>query len=129
VFPDTPVQPFERGAFIDALTRAQKVYYSILFFFQYVLLGNTGNCGAYGQFMADVRSMSGFVSIPEAWYALYQEYRLLLAQAPVVSAEMAAACSGGGGEVRKETIQAVVDYVDNTQKRFGQMIVESQSLP
>jgi hypothetical protein len=129
LFAETLQYPFDRVAFVDALTQAQNVYYAKLFFFQYVKDGHPGNCNAYVQFMQDVKNLPGFVDVPDSWYSLYYEYRALLAQTPAVTVEIANVCAAGGGEVSSQTDQAVVDFVDNTQKRLYQMISEAQSMP
>jgi hypothetical protein len=127
---DTPMLPFDIGVFIEALRQAQSLYYTHVFYFRFHLNGPASStaCELHYRFLSSVYGLPGFTDVPDAWYGLYYEYRHLLEPAPSLANAYGSVCSSSDDAHHAHT-QAIVDYVDATEKRLSQMMGEASAIP
>ncbi len=90
--------------------------------------GRVGRCDAFRRMHDPWQNLHGFENVPDIWYDLYYEYRVLLQQAWSLTEPINAVCAVGGGHVDEATDQAILDFFDYAQNRAYQMISEAQAL-
>ena len=93
-----------------------------------VASGAEGNCYTFLNSLKDWTTALGFTDVPEAWYPLYYEYRLMLQQAVSVTEPINTACTAGGGKIPDETDQLIISTFDSLKNRSLQMISEAEAL-
>jgi len=88
----------------------------------------TGSCHSFNIFSGPWTNLHGFSDVPDVWWALYYEYRVLLQQAYTVTEPIRTVCNSGGGAISPEASQAMTDFFDPAQNRLYVMIGEAQAL-
>jgi hypothetical protein len=128
VFADTPIWPFDAGQFIDNLDRVHKSFQNMTAVVGVAATSGTGSCHSFRLFSADWTSAYGFVNVPEAWYPLYAEYRVLLQQAFTLTEPIRAICAAGGGTVSPEAIDAMNAFFDPAQNRMYALLTQARAM-
>lgn len=130
-FPETPIRPFDADDFIRYLGLVRDSYRS--FNSEMDLFAQTskpGDCGTFiGWTGLWILEAPGYTDVPADWQPLYAEYRSMLRQVVSVTAEIRPLCNAQGGELSKETTQAIVDFVTWAYPRSEAMVTEANSLP
>jgi hypothetical protein len=88
----------------------------------------TGSCHSYTLLSAVWTSVHGFSNIPDSWYALYYEYRVLLQRAYELTEPVRTVCSRGGGSVSEDADRAMVEFFDPAQNRLYAILKEARAL-
>ena len=130
-FPETPIRPFNADEFIRYLGLVRDSYRS--FNSEMDLFAQTGKPGDCGTFIGWTRlwilEAPGYTDVPADWQPLYTEYRSIIKQVVNVTAEIRPLCNAQGGELSKETTNAIIDFVTWAYPRSEAMVAEANSIP
>lgn len=135
LYADTPIQPFSPDAFLAALYKTHQSFSDWLKYFDGVANGGaTGNCNTYWSNFNQWKVTPGFDNVPEAWYSLYYDYRVLLQQAATITMPIANVCGASatiGGDVSETDDKAILTFFNEATiwpNRIGQIISAAQAL-
>lgn len=127
LYPNTPLQPWEREAFLQALQDSREAVQGFYDYFGPVVGGQQGNCNAYWGYYGRWESRPGFTEVPDDWYPLYYRYRVILDNVRTLTDPITKVCSGGGGEVPPETDQIILAGLLTAVGQLDQVYAEAQT--
>lgn len=126
LYEDTPVQPWDQGAFVSAvITTGDLVEQFYPFFGRAVKEG--GSCPHFWSQYGDWKGQPGFTDVPSDWFPLYFRYRTVLEDLRNIANPITQVCINGGGSISDETDKAILAGMENLLPESRQLVAEVQA--
>jgi hypothetical protein len=128
VFAETTIKPFDAADFRIELNELVRFQYQFLTYFKKIVETNaTGSCPWFFNYRNEmIVSQSGYSGVPDAWYGIYYQYRVIIADAVNNVQPVMDVCSAGGGEIPTEIDLAIIAGLESIVARA--QAVETQAL-
>jgi hypothetical protein len=117
----TPTQPWDQGAFINAVVSSRISIHEFHDYFGTVANGVTGNCFTHWNFYSTWEHMPAFTDVPPEWQTRYTEYRAILHELRIAFTPISDVCASGGGFIPPATDQLILSAVAGLRARAEQL--------
>jgi hypothetical protein len=131
VYPQTIIHPFDANDFrkeLDELVRFNQRFITGL---RYLIDNNqTGSCYSFFNYRNElVVSQAGYSDVPDAWYGLYYQYRVLVHESVNTVGPITSVCDAGGGTITLEQDLAIIDGLTNINAQVAPLQAQAAALP
>jgi hypothetical protein len=131
VFPQTHQRPFDVTDFRNELHEFVTFQSKFLAYHKSIVdSGRQGDCIYFYNYRNEmIVSQAAYSEVPDAWYSIYYQYRVLILEAVNNVQPISAACDAGGGDIPEETDLAIIAKLEEIVPRAQQLEAQAATIP
>jgi hypothetical protein len=131
VFAQTHIRAFEANDFRKEIAELAKFDRQFVGTLQYLIdSGSTGSCQGFYNFRNElIVSQAAYHDVPEAYYGLYYQYRVLVHRSVDSVQPITAVCDAGGGTITLEQDLAIIAALTDYAAQADQVLAQASTLP
>ena len=129
IFPKSPIQPWNRDAFVRALKASQDAVAAFRAEFVLIAAGKMGDCDIYfWKYYSQWEVQPAFSDVPINWYPLYYQYRVSLDNVGSATRPISNICLKHGGNIPEETDRLILATTQASIDTLGKLYAQAQAI-
>ncbi len=126
LYPQSPVLPWDREAFIKALGASRDSVRDFVPYFAELVAGKMGDCGFYSwKYYSKWEAQPGFKGVPDQWYKQYLRYRTILDTLRTGTYPITQVCLDGGGHIPEDIDKTITAAANNSLQELEALYAEA----
>jgi hypothetical protein len=131
VFPQTHIKSFSPDSMRKEINELVRFQVAFLDYFRLIVTtGQQGSCHRFYNYRNEmIVSQEAYDDVPDNWYSIYYQYRVLIHEAVANVQPITSVCDAGGGELPEDTDTIIMAKLEQIVGQAQQLEAQAAAMP